>query len=104
MGVERGEGGKMRKWEAGPGSSQSQARGGRRGSKGSLPGSAGSREGPFQLLIGDKHHHVPRTQTEEGRHEPRGDKTQVTGGTSTSRLPCWALASNPTHVLCPKGG
>lgn len=70
MGVERGEGGKMRKWEAGPGSSQSQARGGRRGSKGSLPGSAGSREGPFQLLIGDKHHHVPGTQTEEGRHEP----------------------------------
>lgn len=89
----------MRKREAGPGCSRNQAKGGsRRGSKGSLPGSAGSREGPFQLLIGDKHHHVPGTQTEEGRHEPRGDKTQVTGGTAP---PSPAYHAGPWHSIQP---
>lgn len=41
-------------------------------SEGSLPGSTGSHEGPFQLLVGDEHHHVPGSQTEKGGHEPRG--------------------------------
>lgn len=41
-------------------------------SEGSLPGSAGSHEGPLQLLVGDEHHHVPGSQAEKGGHEPRG--------------------------------
>ena len=89
-----------RKREAGPGWSRSQARGGQdgsgRGSKGSLPGSAGSHEGPFQLLIGDEHHHVPGTQTEEGGHEPRREKTQVTGAPPRPAHP-----SGPRHPIQP---
>lgn len=35
-----------------------------------FPGRTGSREGPFQLLIGDEHHHIPGAQAEKGGHEP----------------------------------
>jgi hypothetical protein len=59
----------------------------KRGSKGCLPGSVSSHEGPFQLLIGDKHHHIPGSQAEKGGHEPREDKTWVVGDTATSLLP-----------------
>lgn len=77
----RREGKEGRKGKHGP--ARAKARGdqvsNRRGSEGSLSGSAGGHEGPFQLLIGDEHHHVPGTQAEKGGHEPRGEKTQVMG-------------------------
>lgn len=95
---------RRRERETGPGWSLSQAGdgqvGSRKGSKGSLPGSAGSHEGPFQLLIGDKHHHVPGTQTEKGGHEPRGERTQVTGHRGTVPPPL-SSSSGPWHPIQP---
>lgn len=76
--VGKGAAGDRGRRAAGPGAKARGSRiGSRRGSKGSLPGSAGSHEGPLQLLIGDKHHHVPGPQSEKGGREPRREKTQV---------------------------
>lgn len=60
-----------------------------RGSKGCLPGFIGSHQGPFELLIGDKHYYVPGSQAEEGRHEPRESKHKS-----------WRA---PHHLLLPLG-
>lgn len=103
--VGKGAAGDRGRRAAGPGAKARGSRlGSRRGSKGSLPGSAGSHEGPLQLLIGDKHHHVPGPQSEKGGREPRREKTQVHLSLTRRRRHRRALASGPTRMLCPKGG
>lgn len=73
------------------------------GSKWCLPGFVGSHQGPFELLIGDKHHHVPGSQAEEGRHEPKESKCK-----SGRHLPLLLLplgsSIHPTLGFCLKGG
>lgn len=44
------------------------------GSEGGLKRPAGGHHGPFQLLVGHEHHHVPRSQPQKRRRKARKER------------------------------